>query len=227
MSSRIERIRRAYNAADKVEGVTSETLLAALREAVPDATSEEIIQVAREQNKKIRRSMRRSLSRARPKTAIHEAGHAVALIILSEAFNSVTIVPADDGVPGHIAFTRGWLNKCDPQHAIVCMIAGATAQRLFFPRSHWRAGYGMLLRPGAVYNKAKLHDGTDFSTVLLLLQGLARGRRERVRIHTDCAARAHSLVETHQDKIEAVAAALLEHQTLSFDDVRRITRWTP
>jgi cell division protease FtsH len=225
-SSRIERIRQAFLAADKLEGVTSETLLAAARKAVPDATREELIQVVDEQSKKIRRLSRRALSRSRPKTAIHEAGHAVASIVLGRAFDFVTIVPNDD-TDGHIAHPprpEGWHN--DPQSVrdeIVILIASAAAQRLILPRSHWRADYGVRL--DAVYDKKKLLDGSDHSGVLLLLREIICGRDPEAQwaCYADCSRRAYSLVETHRDKIEAVAAALLEKLTLSYDDVRQIT----
>lgn len=88
--------------------------------------------------------------------AIHEAGHAVAIVILGEDFDLVTIVPGE-GTGGHVATTRpddihdAWESgdRDNPrvaqwaEHEIIHTYAGGEAQRLFFPRCRWRGGQGL------------------------------------------------------------------------------------
>ena len=108
-------------------------------------------------------------------TAHHEAGHAVAKVMLGIDFDYVTIV-SDGDAAGHVAMTRpphileahascNGDPLSDPtlaqriEHEIIDTLADAEAQRLFFPRSRWRAGVGI---DGQKY----VAHGSDTSTVI-------------------------------------------------------------
>jgi ATP-dependent Zn protease len=168
--------------------------------------------------------------------AHHEAGHAVAAVLLCHEFDYVTIVPDDDS-GGHISHTRradivdawneGNRNSADVaqymEHELIVTLAGSASQRLFFPRSRWRYGFGEGTSPGGFIpagTRITLKD-SDLQTVTDILHGL-HGYDEAVffAYHAFVQARASYLVRTHRAEIERVAAALLDRKTLLANEVR-------
>ena len=171
--------------------------------------------------------------------AHHEAGHAIARIVLGEDFDYVTIQP-DDECAGHVASTRpddvfeSWNNGdrlYNPrvtqyvEHEVIDTLAGSEAQRLFFPRCHWRAGHGLVknLNRGLGGGNQWMADGSDMQKVHRLLYDLHSGDFDIVREHyVYLATRARSLVKVHRERIARVAEALMENRTLSADAVRAV-----
>jgi hypothetical protein len=178
-------------------------------------------------------------------TAYHEAGHAVAHVMLGEDFDYVTIVPNDDSA-GYIEMTRpadiveAWQNgdRLDnarvtqyTEHELIGILAGSEAQRLFFPRCQWRAGHGIveavdLTLPHGLGVKPKpnmtiMTDGGDAQNAWRLVLDLHDGDADVAREHyVYLGFRTRALVRAHRDKIDRVAQALLKHKTLSADQAR-------
>lgn len=148
--------------------------------------------------------------------ALHEAGHAVAAIKLGISFDFVTVVPDDISVahvhglsqsvpdyashpdtkdePKSLAFWERWL---------VVTMAGPAAHKKRHPYAHpW--GYAFSDRGELFRLTRDIHRGSE--DVRHAYEGYIR-------------ARAKELVEREWPSIEAVAAALVERGTLSYDDV--------
>lgn len=151
----------------------------------------------------------------RKQTAIHEAGHAVVARVLGVAAGEVTIRPTEDQSIGHsiiadprFIWQRGDGSKSKAAKSFaVALFAGAEAERL-------------------ILQSQDVGDGIDRerATACLAWAGAVRGasfvgddvferHEERLR------GRAAQLVQQHRLKIERVADALIERQTLSGAEV--------
>ena len=164
------------------------------------------------------------------KIAIHEAGHAVAHVVLGVDFDYATIEPDGDSA-GRVAYTRphyiveSWNDgeRDDPrlrihiENELIITLCGPAAQRIKFPRSHHNNT--ITLSNG----EKVLARGTDHSQVTRTIFDLF-GPNDQVRWKYEryIAARAHALVEANWNDIEAVANALLKDRRLSEADVRRV-----
>jgi ATP-dependent Zn protease len=169
--------------------------------------------------------------------AYHEAGHAVAFVILGEDFDFVTVI-ADDGSSGHVASTRppeiveawnGGSRRDDPrvaqwvEHEVIHTLAGTAAQRLFFPRCHWSRGHGSVKNMNPMEPTKGVAQGSDLQAAIHLVNDLHSDDEEvAFAYYAYCRERARSLVQVHRDKINLVAKALMKTKTLSSDEVRRI-----
>lgn len=161
----------------------------------------------------------RGLSRARfdlVVTAHHEAGHAVAAVIVFRPFGYVSIERNYKGYgsKGHIDyantpfFHKNKLIGCDEQ--LTTTMAGAFAQRRFAPRTRWR------------------HDAMpDQDLVIRNLYRWCDETGEVARAHLNYLhLKAKEIVEQNWRHIERVAAGLLKHGSLDESEVRRIMhRW--
>jgi hypothetical protein len=160
--------------------------------------------------------------RARRTVAIHEAGHAVAAILHDIAFKHVTIVPTDSdssGRPcdGHVKLkpvparygaeeTKDSPASLDFWHRrLIVVLAGPAAHKKLHPHAHW-FGYAVADMGEADHVIRAIHQ-CDASPV--------------TRAHYNyIEALATACVENNWKEIEAVAAALIEHGTLSEDQIR-------
>ena len=158
--------------------------------------------------------------------AYHEAGHAVA-IYLDQAFSEVSIV-GNEKAAGYVVYEdpdpgilEEWKfgNRDDArvvqwvERSLIVAFADAIAQRRFSPRSDWRQGmgHGQFVVPGS-----------DIQTVIRRIDGLGYRGKDAATYQADLQARAEALVNEHWPEIQKVAEALLEHETLSVDDVPEI-----
>ena len=158
-------------------------------------------------------------------TAYHEAGHAVA-IYLDQAFSEVSIV-GNEKAAGYVVYEdsdpeilEAWNdgNRDDArvvqwvERSLIVAFADAIAQRRFSPRSDWRQGmgHGQFVVPGS-----------DIQTVIRRVDDLGYRGKHAATYQADLQARA-ALVNEHWPEIQKVAEALLEHETLSVDDVHEI-----
>jgi hypothetical protein len=77
-------------------------------------------------------------------TAFHEAGHALAYHTYHLPYDSVSIVPGDDGSMGRISVTSGvdlWdLRPHDRDEVIIAWLAGMAAESRYCGRTRWKHG---------------------------------------------------------------------------------------
>lgn len=153
-------------------------------------------------------------------TAIHEAGHAVARIVLRRKINRVSIIPGDDGSLGHVqgrVLPAGIAEVLEfgtptPQEmaavedSIVSVLAAPIAERKFTGRWNLVGASG------------------DHEWAVGLVFRLSGSTEEVNASLKELEGRANDLVETYWADIEAVAAALLERKVLSGAAVRRVIR---
>jgi hypothetical protein len=153
--------------------------------------------------------------------AVHEAGHAVAAILNDIAFKYVTIVPGvvyAGPCDGHVRlrppparYNRGGLKgspaSLDFWHRrLIVNLAGPAAHKKLHPRAHW-LGYAGPDMTEACHVIRDIHQCDDNGPVteahFKYIEALAA-----------------ACIEEYWEEIEAVAAVLIEHDTLSEDQVR-------
>jgi hypothetical protein len=157
-------------------------------------------------------------ARERRATAYHEAGHAVACLVLGVPFKSVTIKPGANH-DGHIRHDFGrngrdpktWTREKILAHATQSL-CGLIAEE--YAQQHWR-------RQIDLRESAK----SDQMQVMILLASLHRGKATKawqrdgeadlIAAHD----RAEALVKDNFQKIRKVALALQERVTLTFDEI--------
>jgi len=156
--------------------------------------------------------------------AIHEAGHAVAYLRLGKRIAKVTVIPdRKQGSAGHVERARrgappteeskarieqlckgerrdAWASHAEEE--IIVSMAGLAAQRLLArgPLRKWRARF-------------------DEGDILELALSLDLGPEEALALLGVLRRDADELVAQSRDTIELIAEALLEHGTLTHDDV--------
>ena len=137
------------------------------------------------------------------RVAIHEAAHAVIARVFDVSFRSVTIVPREGFLGACNFFAYDFY--CDREGRILASMAGRAAELEFFGSTagNYRVDDELIA--------AKLHGWPKIGGV------------EASKLHEpSLRQRALRLVEVHRDKIERVAEALLERQTLTADEVDKL-----
>lgn len=144
-------------------------------------------------------------------TAYHEAGHAVAHIVLEMPFESATIVPnREEGLLGAVSsgYSQWMLNihrrefRAEVRDAITITMAGPIAEELL---TGWRNDAGAS------------RDDRECWHMLYQIYGERRDRHAR-----DLARRAKKLVVANWALVKRIANALLEYKTLSEAEVAEI-----
>ena len=148
------------------------------------------------------------------KSAYHEAGHAVACLVYSFAIKEISIASKADSA-GRVKTERTveeTLKKGSKEELRDCatmLFAGGKAEERFCAET------GQEFYP--------LSSGSDILWTIDILKKLhPENNEERLRIRFELSDRASDLVNAQWAQIQAVAQALLEHKTLSGEDVRRI-----
>jgi hypothetical protein len=174
-------------------------------------------------------------------TAYHEAGHAVAAIILGRPFKTVNIIGNEQwgGLIAYKAMPKK-IRELDHSDArviqiiernIIVTFAGGIAQRRYAPDSPWRRdmGHRYVLTPALYYSDqvigpkrisrpfadSDLAHIDDYLAYMGKHCGVARAYRASLRARTE------ELVEAHWPEIQRVARALLKQKTMGEGEVRR------
>ena len=159
----------------------------------------------------------------RTRTAYHEAGHAVAAVLLGIGVSSITIVPDVREMSSGMTEYRDTLDTTDTDRVdryAVAFLAGPVAEARFTPEPiDWEAKDDYIDAVGCVAGI------TDRMTLVWgdptdLREAIERaGAEERMRGLVELA---EGLVEKHWTQVETVAHALLEANTLEGDEAERL-----
>jgi len=152
--------------------------------------------------------------------AYHEAGHAVVAHRLGYRVDGVSIVPKEASeartkLPNPMRRKDAELDRHRiwVEHAAIIALAGPLTQKRHSPHSNWRSG-------GSGYGKF-LTKGADFQVVSNLIDRVHGEGKVAQTFWRYLEAQAQRLVDINWPAIERVARALLEHGTLSGDEIRR------
>jgi len=145
-------------------------------------------------------------------TAVHEAGHATAYVVHGQPFEAVRVWEVDGLVYGVTAPYRG---QVDPLPHLVRVYAGPVAEGLY------QAG-GPPADPPALVLPAYEDVGADGREND---EDAATRMRTHYRITESpgpCERHARELIISHWPMVLMIAAALLEHEVLTYDEVRQL-----
>ena len=191
------------------------------------------------------------------RVAYHEAGHAVANIVLQRSIEYVTIIP-DEECLGHVKKTHpnDYPFGCIDIHGAVCTLAGVYAEKKLIGRfnhlgahSDYLAAFDILSRERN-WNKQDKADYNEFKRKLEndKLSEVDRYFTEKAVKEMEWAKHSPEntdwvypnevvsifqkgvckitelFIEQHWDKIVSLANALLERETLSREEVKKICR---
>jgi cell division protease FtsH len=178
---------------------------------------------------------RRSASvteRDRRITAWHEAGHALAALKLPAAGDpvSVTIVPR--GIAGGATWVDGtdddFLTRSEAEAALVVKMSGRSAEEHLLDGDHSTGAAGDFQSATTLATRMVVHYGmSDIGVAFRTPERLEGQEAEKVaaavdRILDRALEASRSLVGTHAALLDAIAEALLEDETLSLADLRRL-----
>ena len=170
-------------------------------------------------------------------TAYHEAGHALAAILVSpeNTVAKVSIIPSSRGVGGfcvNIPAEKMYNTKQELENQIMINIAGRCAEELTFGPENITTGasndiekathiakqyvskYGMCKEIGMLDMNALASPGSDEGTVTKACKNMLNS------LYQDTA----NLLRENQNKLEAIAKGLLEKETLSETDIKSIVK---
>ena len=223
---------------------------AALLGARQDKKSVEMIDFENAKDKVLMGVERRSMiipEAEKRTTAYHEGGHALVAYLLpgADPLHKVTIIPRGRALgltmqlptDDRYSYTKEFL-----VNQIVILLGGRAAEELVFQQQTTGAGndlekatemarkmvceWGMSDKMGPLtFGKAEEHvflgremsrpkDYSEETAVLI--------DSEIKRIVTDCASRAHQLLESNLEKLHVLARALLERETLDGEEINRM-----
>ena len=174
-------------------------------------------------------------------TAIHEAGHAVAMYYLPthDPVHQITIVPR--GGAGGMTISiptedRSYLSRNEMYEQIVSLLGGRVAEQLFLDDISTGASndidrassiaremvsrYGMSARIGAISygSDGEVFIGRDYEKTKSYSEKVAGDLDDEVKALIDSAYdRCRTLLQDHAAQVQAVADYLLEHETMPRD----------
>jgi cell division protease FtsH len=167
-------------------------------------------------------------------TAWHEAGHTVAALVQPDADDpvSVTIVPR--GAAGGVTWMSGnddiFMTRNKALAKLTTALAGRAAEETLMAGEFTQGASGDLQAATNLARAMVTQWGmTDFGYTQIDEDTLRMGGELAVAAHghietllSQAHTRAHAILQTHRDLLEAVAMALLSEETLSAERVREI-----
>jgi ATP-dependent Zn protease len=164
----------------------------------------------------------KSINRVR--RSYHEAGHAVAMLLLGEPLASVTIIP--NAVSGGCAVLFDDDASSDPskffyQRHLIIGCAGAAAEKKSHPKAHVLPGWGIQIMSGS--DSVGIAEGSDIGRLIALAERLGAHDEEAIcELLGLIAKKTKILIRKNWPAIESVAKALREKSTLTGVEVVRI-----
>lgn len=169
------------------------------------------------------------------RTAIHEAGHAVLRLTVGAAFGGIaylSIIPRPDGSLGFMSLRpnpdASTLTRADYLSLMDVTLGGRAAEEVFFGREAVGAGAG-----GS--DKSDLAKAMTLALDMVCRLGLGREMRllwrespsdadaaEAETLLAEAYGRAVALIADRRELVERIAAALVDRQELSGEELRRL-----
>jgi ATP-dependent Zn protease len=169
------------------------------------------------------------------RTAIHEAGHAVLRLTVGAAFGGIaylSIIPRPDGSLGFMSLRpnpdASTLTRADYLSLMDVTLGGRAAEEVFFGREAVGAGAG-----GG--DKSDLAKAMTLALDMVCRLGLGREMRllwrespsdadaaEAETLLAEAYGRAVAMIADRRELVERIAAALVERQELSGEELRRL-----
>jgi hypothetical protein len=157
----------------------------------------------------------------------HEAGHAVASLLLAEPIDYVTIRPSFENISG--ALKRAEIELLDDdncvsiyklQRILIILWSGMQAEHRAYPNRLYEC-----MRGAGVGRAGRKNAGDYFVIKTIAGWCCQRDEQEEKKLIESTSHKANSLVRINWCLIEKVSGALLKHKTLSGDKVRDIIGW--
>jgi ATP-dependent Zn protease len=154
-------------------------------------------------------------------TAYHEAGHAVAALVLNLEFDYVTI-KASGNIQGHVSLSGVIETELDIDRSVITHEGIALEQRQQIENHIIMSYSGALANAYLTDNEPAYYGeaGDMAGTSSLLALVCEDWESESLHYGGWLLARARNLVKRHWESIEVIAKALLGNETLTVDDVR-------
>ena len=164
------------------------------------------------------------------KTAWHEAGHALLGILLHQDMTKVTIIPSTSGAGGITLFNKekiGMYSKTELENQIKVLYAGRCAESILCGEDEITTGASnditeaskILLRIIAKYGMSEyvLIDMDEIEVDKQFLLKTASDLSKKLYHET------YSTLENHKNQLMLVAEELMDKETLTGEEIRRIT----
>ena len=216
-----------------LEGLVNEAAILAAKadkDQITDADMEKAYYITLAGHEKKDRSNLRQ--RERQVTAYHEAGHALAarLVTPENTVSKVTIIPSAKGVGGfcvNIPPEKMYYTKRELEHQVIVHIAGRCAEELTFGPENITTGASndiekatnVIERYIAQYGMSKEIGMLDMKA----LRGNAMVTQACKKMMDKLYGDTLRLLTDNQDKLETIAQALLEKETLNESDLAWIS----
>lgn len=169
------------------------------------------------------------------RVALHEAGHALVRLKSGSIFgqiNFISIVPRPDGNLGFVALKpntdAATLNRADFLAHLQVTLGGRAAEEVFYGETGVGAGAG-----GS--ESSDLASATTMALDMVCRLGLGKSSRllwreassdddwdEAETLLAEAYDQARNLITAHRDLVERIAAALIERQEISGEDLKKL-----
>lgn len=161
--------------------------------------------------------------KAKDSTAVHEAGHAIASVLLDRPFEAVSLEQRRteatvSGRPAVLVYTVGIVDlpgvldqrKADREAGVlddataICNLAGMAAE----------------VAAGGAFDAASFGGGTDAAYIRACVRNGGGSEEKQREILASAVARALELLKSNWTAVNMVADFLLKHKRLAYDDVK-------
>lgn len=162
-------------------------------------------------------------------TAWHEAGHALASIMLGQEVTKVTIVPSTSGAGGatfHHEEKITLYSRTDIENKLKILYAGRAAESLLVTDSNITTGAASDIKEAThiIYSMITEYGMSSFGMIALNELGADKRSviKEAKAISDKQYMESLALLKNHMGKLKSIAALLIEKGTLTGDEVRSI-----
>lgn len=164
--------------------------------------------------------------------AWHEAGHALAGLLLGQDLTKASIIPSTSGAGGATFITpkkMGLFSKKELEDQVVMLYAGRNAEAIFSKEDDGittGASNDIEKATGLIQKMVTEYGMTDAFGLLNLEmldeKDTEQVMKEMVKISDDLRTRSITLLQEHKEQLQAIAEALAEKETLTGKEIREI-----